>query len=469
MVLSKLFLQGLVVAAVAVLVLPSGSVRAQTALQTQIQASRIGIEAPKVYNASTFTLDNGLQVVVVENHRMPVVSHMVWYKVGAADEPPGQSGLAHLLEHMMFKGTDTLKPGEFSALVARNGGRENAFTSSDYTAYFQNIAVDRLPLVMKLEADRMRNLAFDEKEFLTERDVVIQERLMRTENEPDAQLYERASMALWVNHPYRNPIVGWMDELSALTRQNALDFYKKWYAPDNAILVISGDVTVDQVRNLADTYYGPLSRGPGVQRLRNRQPPPDAVVRVDMAHPNVTQLRWGRRYRVPGINTAPARQDTLALSVLSDILGGGQLGRLYRDLVIKRNLAVDAGASYSPLAVDDGVFDLYAIPRPGVSVADLEKAVDDVVQGLLRDGLTVAEVEDVKTRMQAGAIYARDSLQGPAYRIGMALSVGESLESVETWPQQIAGVGRDDVMTAARTWLRDQAAVTAVLKPGGKS
>lgn len=466
MVPTRLFSQSLV-AFMAALALLAPAARAQTVLQTQVQGALA--EIPKVYNASTFTLGNGLQVVVVENHRMPVVSHMVWYKVGAADEPAGQSGLAHLLEHMMFKGTDSLKPGEFSGIIARNGGRENAFTSSDYTAYFQNIAVDRLPLVMKLEADRMRNLAFDEKEFLTERDVVIQERLMRIENEPDAQLYERASLALWVNHPYRNPIIGWMDEVSALTRENALDFYKKWYAPDNAILVISGDVTVDQVRSLAEEHYGSLSRGPGVQRQRNRQPPPDAAVRIDMAHPNVTQARWGTRYRVPGINTAASRQQTLALSVLSEILGGGQLGRLYRDLVIERKLAVDAGAGYSPLAVDDGVFDLYAMPRPGVSVEDLEKAVRAVVQTVLRDGLTVAEVEDAKARMQAGAIYARDSLQGPAYRVGMALSVGENLDALETWPQQIAGVSRDEVMEAARSWLRDTTAVIAVLRPGDKS
>jgi len=246
----------------------------------------------KLFDAKTFTLDNGLQVVVVEDHRVPVVSHMVWYRVGAADEPPGASGIAHLLEHLMFKGTANIEPGQFSKIVARHGGQDNAFTSSDYTAYYQNIAAEHLAMVMEMEADRMRNLRIDPAEVMTERDVVIEERLTRTENEPAALLGERLDMALWMTHPYRNPVIGWQHELSQLDQDDAGLFYKQWYAPNNAIVVVSGDVTPDEVKRLAERYYGPLERGPEFKRERPGELPPEAATRVVMEHPRVAQPQW---------------------------------------------------------------------------------------------------------------------------------------------------------------------------------
>lgn len=424
----------------------------------------------KLFDAKSFQLDNGMTVVVVENHRVPVVSHMVWYKVGAADEPAGKSGIAHLLEHLMFKGTPTIEPGEFSKIIARHGGQDNAFTSSDYTAYFQNISVDNLPMVMEMEADRMHNLRLDDKNVLTERDVVIEERLTRTENEPSALLGERMDLALWMTHPYRNPVIGWQHELADLDRTDALDFYGRWYAPNNAILVVSGDVTVDQVRRLAEKYYGPVPRGPEIVRKRPTERPTEAATRVVMEHPRVAQPQWSRSYIAPSYNTAAGENDrpVYALQVLSELLGGSPVSRLYRALVIDHKLAAAAGSFYSPRAVDYGTFGLYATPRPGVGVDKVEAAMTAEIDKLLSDGVTEAEVEDAKRRMRAGVIYARDSLQGAAQTIGAALATGGTLDSVERWPQAIAAVTREQVMEAARSVLRNSAAVTGVLLPEPK-
>jgi len=422
-------------------------------------------EAPrKLFDAKSFTLDNGLQVVVIENHRVPVVSQMVWYKVGAADEPPGKSGIAHLLEHLMFKGTDDIPPGEFSKIVARNGGRDNAFTSSDYTAYFQNIAADRLPLVMEMEADRMANLRLANDDVVTERDVVIEERLSRTDNEPAALLGERTDLALWTTHPYRNPVIGWQHELSKLTREDALDFYKKWYAPNNAILVVSGDVTVDQVRDLAETYYGPIPRGPEITRDRPTVQGGDVSTRVEMRHPRVSQPQWSRKYLAPSYATAEEEEQVYALQVLSELLGGGMTSRIYQSVVVEQKLAAGAGSWYNPRAVDQGTFGLYATPRPGVPLDKVEAAMQAEIAKLLDEGVSEEEVAEAKLRMRAGVIYARDSLQGAAQTIGRALATGGTLEQVETWPAAIGRVTRDQVMAAARAVL-DAPSVTGVLLP----
>jgi zinc protease len=420
----------------------------------------------RLFDAQTFTLDNGLQVVVVEDHRVPVVSQMVWYKVGAADEPGGKSGIAHLLEHLMFKGTDSVAPGDFSKIVARHGGQDNAFTSSDYTAYYQNIAAEHLDLVMKMEADRMRHLRLAEDDVLTERDVVIEERLTRTENEPAALLDERLDLALWVNHPYRNPVIGWQNELADLGRQDALDFYKQWYAPNNAVVVISGDVTLDRVRRLAETYYGPLDRGPDIRRARPTQRPPEASVRIVMKHPRVAQPRWKREFIAPSLSTVGDDHSRVyALQVLSELLGGGATSRLYRSLVIDHKLAAGAGSWYSPRAVDWGTFGVWFTPRPGVPTDKVEAVLQAELDKLLAEGVGEQEVADAKLRMRAGVVYARDSLQGAAQTIGAALATGGTLDEVETWPQHIGAVTRDQVMAAARAVLRDSAAATGILLP----
>lgn len=421
----------------------------------------------RLFDAQSFMLDNGMQVVVVENHRVPVVSHMVWYKVGAADEPPGKSGIAHLLEHLMFKGTDNIAPGEFSKIVARHGGQDNAFTSSDYTAYYQNIAREHLALVMEMEADRMRNLKLDEQNVLTERDVVVEERLSRIENEPAAILGERLDVALWMTHPYRNPVIGWAHELGQLDLSDAIDFYSRYYAPNNAILVVSGDVTVDEVRRLAERYYGPVPRGPDIRRaeVREHDLPPPARIEVTMHHPRVAQPQWRRQYIAPSYQTQDEDDRVYALQVLSELLGSGPTSRLYRSLVVEQELAAAAGSWYSPRAVDWGTFGLYATPRPGVDIERLAQAMEAEIARLLREGVTEEEVETAKTRMRAGVIYARDSLQGAAHTIGAALATGGTLEQVETWPQHIAEVTRDEVVDAARAVLRDNAVATGILLP----
>ncbi|MQX35635.1 insulinase family protein [Roseospira navarrensis] len=423
----------------------------------------------QLFEPDSFTLDNGLQVVVLPNHRVPVVTHMVWYRVGAADEPPGKSGLAHVLEHMMFKGTDSIPPGQFSKIVARNGGRDNAFTSSDFTGYYQNIARDRLETVMEMEADRMANLRLAEEDFQTERDVVIEERLSRTENEPSALLGERLDQALWSVHPYKNPIIGWAHELEALTRQDALDFYDRFYAPNNAVVVVAGDITADELRPLAERTYGTVPADHAApERARVRDLPPPVDVTVTMTHPRVAQASWWRRIIAPSHNTEQAELYA-PLQVLAELLGGGPVSRLYDSLVMEQKVAVSAGAGYSGRAVDFGTFSLYATPAAGRTPADVGAAVEAEIVRLLDEGVTEAEVEGAKTRLKASVVYARDSMFGAARIVGAAMATGATLEDIEGWPEAVAAVSAEDVMDAARAVFVGASSATAILKPESTS
>lgn len=418
----------------------------------------------QVFNPTTYQLANGLQVVVVENHRSPIVTHMVWYRVGAADEPPGKSGIAHLLEHLMFKGTPSVPPGEFSKIVARMGGRDNAFTSSDYTAYFQNVAADRLEAVMKMEADRMRNLTLDDQNVVTERAVVQEERRSRTDNNPQALLAERIEAALYLNHPYRRPVIGWGSEIAQLDRQDALDFYKRWYAPNNAILVVAGDVQPEKVRELAETYYGPLKPETVPQRIRPEEPPQVAARTVTLEDPRVQQPSWSRTYMAPSYSSSD-KAAPYALEVLAEILGGGATSRLYKSLVVDQGIAAGAGAWYDPSAVDQTTFGLSATPRPGVDVAKVQAAMDKEIARVLDKGITAAEVERAKTRLRANVAYARDSLHTAARVLGEALTTGQTVADVEAWPARIAAVTPEQVNAAARAVLDDRASVTGILLP----
>jgi zinc protease len=420
--------------------------------------------AAQMFNPTTYTLANGLQVVVVENHRAPIVTHMVWYRVGAADEPAGKSGIAHLLEHLMFKGTPSVPPGEFSKLVARLGGRDNAFTSYDYTAYYQNVAADRLEKVMALEADRMRNLTLDEQNFQTERAVVMEERRSRTDNNPQALLTERVEAALFLNHPYRKPVIGWSSEIAGLTREDALEFYKRWYAPNNAILVVAGDVQPDKVRQLAETYYGPLKPEQLPPRLRAEEPPQVAARAVSLADPRVQQANFSRTYMAPSY-TAPDKAQAYALEVLAEIMGGGATSRLYKALAVEQGLATNASAWYDPTALNQTTFGIAATPRPGVDIPKLQAAVDAQVKLVLDKGITPAEVERAKARLKAQVAYARDNLHTGARVLGEALTTGETVEDVEAWPSRIAAVTPEQVNAAARAVLDDRASVTGILLP----
>lgn len=423
--------------------------------------------AAQVFNPEVFTLENGMQVVVVPNHRVPVVSHMVWYKVGAADEEPGRTGLAHLLEHLMFKGTEQVPAGEFSRIVARNGGRDNAFTSSDFTAYYQNVAVDRLELVMKLEADRMANLLIDPASVATEREVVLEERRSRTDNDPAALLSERVEAVLYLNHPYRNPIIGWASEVAKLDRDAALAFYRRYYAPNNAVLIVAGDITAEKLRPLAEKYYGNIATRPTPPRVRPQEPPPAAARRVVLEDGQVQQPSWSRRYLAPSYS-AGASHHAYPLQILAEVIGGGSTSRLYRSLVVDQKLASAAGAWYEPTSLDLTTFGVYASPRQGVPMEKLESAMLDELRRIAEQGVDAGEVERAKNRLRASIVYARDSLHTGAYTLGQALTTGQSVEDVEAWPQRIAQVTPEQVTAAARLVLDDKASVTGVLLPDGK-
>jgi zinc protease len=418
----------------------------------------------KQFNAQRFTLANGLEVVVVENHRAPIATQMIWYKVGAADELRGKTGIAHFLEHLMFRGTKETPPGAFSRTIAQNGGRDNAFTTADYTAYYQNVAADRLELVMKLEAERMHDLVLTDAVVLPEREVILEERRSRIDNSPAALLNEQLAAAQFLNHPYHNPVIGWEHEMAGLTTEDALNFYRSWYAPNNAVLVIGGDVTVDRVRALAEKYYGPIPSKPVPERHRVSEPPKAAATRLVMKSPRAGEPSWTRSYLAPSYN-AGEKQYAYALEVLAEALGGGASARLYHALVLEQQVALNAGAFYSPGAVDLATFGFYATPRKGVAIADLEAALEAEVKKVLKDGLTAEEVDRAKQHMQSQAIYARDSLEGPARVIGSGLVTGRTLDEVETWPARIGRVTVDEVNAAARLVLHDETAVTGVLLP----
>ena len=414
----------------------------------------------KVFSPTTFKLANGLEVVVIEDHLAPVVTQMVWYRCGAADEDAGHSGIAHFLEHLMFKGTPTVGPGEFSKIVARNGGEDNAFTFYDYTAYFQTIAADRLDLIMKLESDRMQNLSLTDDQVYPERDVIVEERRQRIESSPSARLVEAMRYALLANSPYGRPAIGWKQEMEALTTADAVAWYKKWYTPSNATLIVVGDVKPDAVKELAEKYYGPIPSHPVPPRVRPQIAPlGGAQSRLTLRDGNIHQPAFIRMYVAPNYSQKTKKQ-ALALEVFDEIFGTGTTSRLYQGLAVKMKVATGASSSYDDTALDPIAYDISASPAPGKDVADVEKGVDTVIQELVKNGVTDAEVADAKTRLQAQAILARDSLDGPAHSIGEALATGQTIDDVENWPDDIAAVTTAEVNAAMRGVLGENAVST---------
>jgi zinc protease len=427
-----------------------------------LQPARAGL-----FNPQTFRLANGMEVVVIPDHRAPIVMHMVWYKVGAADEPLGKSGIAHFLEHLMFKGTKKIPPGAFSKIVARNGGRDNAFTSLDYTSYFQMVARDRLELVMRMEADRMTNLQLSDKTVLPERQVILEERSQRTDNNPGALLSEYVNAAQFLSHPYGIPVIGWRKEMEHLTTQDALAFYHAHYSPGNAVLVVAGDITAKELKPLAEKYYGVIPATPVPPRVRPTEPPQLAERRVILRNAQVRQPSWSRSYLAPS-RSAGKTEYAVPLQVLADILGGGSTSRLYRKLVVDDKLAAGVGAYYSGVSLDRTAFHIYGSPAPGVKVDRIETAIDGVLADLLAKGVTEAEVKRSVNGMLASAIYARDSLRTAARVFGAALTSGLTVEQIEAWPDQVAHVTVDQVNAAARYVLNRKRSVTGVLLPDNK-
>jgi len=412
-----------------------------------------------------FRLDNGLSVVVIPDRRAPVVTHMVWYRNGSADDPPGKSGIAHFLEHLMFKGTKAHPQGEFSLRIAEIGGQENAFTGNDYTAYFQHVAKEHLGAMMEFEADRMTGLALTDEIVAPERDVVLEERRMHCDADPSAQLSEAVQAALFTHHPYGTPVIGWGHEIEGLTREDALAYYARFYTPENAILIVAGDAEPQEVRRLAELHYGKIrSRGAAPERRRPQEPAPVARRLVVVNDEKVEQPSWQRCYLAPSHRTgAPGESETL--DVVAHLLGGGQTSLLYRKLVLEDKLAVAAGAYYMGSAVDETRFYLYAMPVSGVSLTELDAALDRVLASFLADGVDAAALERAKTRLVADAIYAQDSQATLARWYGAALATGQTIRDVQEWPARIEAVSAESVLAAARKWLDRRRAVTGFLLP----
>jgi zinc protease len=413
---------------------------------------------------ASFTLDNGLDVVVVPDHRVPVVTHMIWYRNGSADDPIRHSGIAHFLEHLMFKGTEKHPAGEFSKVVSALGGQENAFTSYDYTAYYQRVAREHLETMMEFESDRMANLSLDPAVVAPERDVVLEERRMRVETDPGAQLSEAMAAALYVHHPYGIPIIGWMHEIETLDREHALAYYKRFYTPENAILVVAGDVEPDDVRALAERTYGKIApHGERPKRVRPFEPDPRAMRRVAVADPRVEQPLMQRMYLTPSAVTGEGR-DSVALEVLAELIGGGPTSYLYRKLVLERGIAVNAGAWYMSSSVDDTRFAVYAVPTAEVTLDQLEEVVDFAIANIAAEALGDKAIERAKTRLIAETVYAADSQSSLARLYGSALAIGETIESIRKWPSAVDAVTREDLVSVTERYLIPRRSVTGQLR-----
>src|SRR6187399_21298 len=430
--------------------LSAGSASAQTTVTSERPAS--------------FTLDNGLQVVVIPDHRTPVVTHMIWYKVGSADETPGKSGLAHFLEHLMFKGTSKHPAGEFSETVRRVGGNENAFTSVDYTGYYQRVPREQLATMMEFEADRMTGLILKDENVLPERDVVLEEYNMRVANNPDARLNEQIMAALYLNHPYGRPVIGWHQEIEKLDREDALAFYRRFYAPNNAILIIAGDVEAADIRPLVERNFGAIPAQPAIpaRRVRPQEPEPAAPRTVTLADPRVEQPSLRRYYLVPSATTAAAGESA-ALDVLAQLMGGGSNSYLYRALVVDKPLAVSANASYSSISLDPTQFAVSASPKPGVSFVEVEQVIDGVIADVAQNPIRAEDLERVKTQLIAEAIYAQDNQAVLARWYGGALTSGLNIDDIRSWPDRIRAVTAEQVREAAQKWLDKKRSVTGYL------
>jgi zinc protease len=413
-----------------------------------------------------FALRNGMQVVVIPDHRAPVVTQMIWFKVGAADDPPGLGGLAHFFEHMMFRGTKSAPGEQYSQTIVRNGGEANAFTTHDYTCFYEQIAKDRLTLAMSLEADRMANLDLSDPNVNTERQVVLEERRMSIENNPQSLLEEQMEAALYLSHPYGRPVIGWPDEVKRIDRIEAQDFYDHHYSPNNAILIVAGDVTNDEVRNAAADTFAKVPARLLTPRSEYAQPPRFAETRMMDLSKDTKVPYFSRIYRVPSYaEAAPGQAESL--EVFAQLLGGDETAALYRSLVVEKKLATDAGASYDGMVRDTGEFSIYAAPRPGVSLDTIERAIDQVIAHFVHAQPKVDELARAKTQLIASTIYRRDSQYALASAYGEALAIGLTLEDVEVWPERIRAVTGSTVQGIAASGLDKREAVTGYLVPQG--
>jgi zinc protease len=431
--------------------------------------SPMGHVYAQTFPIESTTLKNGMQVVVIPNHRAPVVSHMVWYKVGSADEPQGDSvsGAAHFLEHLMFKGTRALEPGQFSKFIRSLGGQDNAFTSWDFTAYFQSVAKEHLPRMMALEADRMMNITLPQNEIDSEREVIIEERRSRTDNDPQSLFSEQIRSTLFLGTPYAEPIIGWRDEMPLLNRTHVEHYYRTWYAPNNAILVISGDVTMDEVKPLAERYFSIIPSFDVPEHIRPIGPQFPAPTIMNFTSEDIHQPVFIRAWRVP--SKVQNKQEALALEVLAETLSGGSSTELYQSLVVNKKMASDISLSYSGDFRGEGSMWLYATPAPNIDFDTLEKNIQKKMSELIGNGIKSVDIQNAKKRLIDSGIYARDSVMGPAMIVGQALAMGLSLEDIQNRDKLIEQISDDDVAYVFKKYLHPETPfyqpVTGLMSP----
>jgi len=413
---------------------------------------------------SEYQLDNGLKLIVKEDHRAPIVVSQVWYKVGASYEPGGVTGISHALEHMMFKGTKTLAPGEYSRIIAANGGRENAFTSRDYTAYHQTLSADRLEVAFRLEADRMRNLTLSAEEFAKEIEVVKEERRLRTEDKPTALTYEQLTAVAYRNLPYANPVVGWMADLENMTVEDLAHWYRLWYAPNNAILVVVGDVQSEQVLELAKRYFGPLEAETIPLQKKRSEPLQRGVTRVKVRAPaREPYLIFG--FKTPVVGSSEEAWEPYALEMLASVLDGGSSARLSKNLIRGREIAVSAGAGYSAFSRLPGMFLVDGTPAPGKDMAMLEAALLDEIDTLKRDLVSEKELQRIATQVVAGKVYELDSVFAQALLIGRLEAINLDWKLALEYVERIKQVTPEQVRAVAIKYLVSDNMTLAALDP----
>lgn len=410
------------------------------------------------------TLDNGLKVLVKPDRRAPILISQVWYKVGSSYEYGGMTGVSHLLEHMMFKGTERLAPGEFSRIIAENGGEENAFTGRDYTAYFQSLANDRLEIAFELEAERMRNLALDPEEFVKELEVVKEERRTRTDDNPQSLTFERFNAVAYVASPYRIPVIGWAGDLEQASVEDLRDWYRLWYAPNNATLVVAGDVDPQEVFRLAEKHFGPLE--PERIRPPKMQPEPEQlgakriVVKAPAQEP---YLLMG--YKAPALMDAEEAWEPYAFEVLTSVLDGGSSTRLERELVRGSQVASSASASYSAFGRLPGMFMLSGVPAKGQTIEQVEAALLAQIERVRTDLVDEGEMERVRNQLIADKVYERDSLFYQAMVLGQLETVGLGWELAETYVDQLAAITPEQVRAVAQKYLVPEKLTVGILDP----
>ncbi|MBZ9980481.1 MULTISPECIES: pitrilysin family protein [unclassified Mesorhizobium] len=420
---------------------------------------------PAEFKVTDFLLDNGMEVVVIPDHRSPIVTHMVWYKVGSADEPPGKSGIAHFFEHLMFKATANHAAGEFDRAVSDIGGSNNAFTSYDYTAFHETVAPSALELMMSFEADRMRKLILTDDVIKTERDVILEERRSRIDNSPEAVLEEELDATLWQNQPYRIPVIGWMQEMEQLNRTDAIAFYNKYYQPNNAVLIVAGDVEPDTVKALAEKTYGKIARGPDLPpRVRPVEPEQNTRRTVTLSDARVSVPNFSTQWVVPSYHTAKPGEAE-ALDLLAEILGGGNRSRLYQALVVRQGIASNAGAYFQGTMLDDTNFTVYGTPRGDARLVDVEAAVDAEVVRIAREGVTVKELDKAKDRYVRSMVFARDKQDSMANIYGAELATGGNVQDIEQWPERIRNITPGEIKAVAARYLVLARSTTGYLLP----